>query len=330
MNAVEMAELTQNVSLYEIAAKTNDPKLTLNDSEKEVAEQLDEWARKIGETGHDRDHEIAAFVTRTIRDEFYDAPDELLDSMFERGTVGEFDDYEAKIDPVKNTLVAYESAPGGTVPKSYLDYSYLKPRWTSLQVESQLSYRDLRRNGWKSVALLTEYADKALRNKMFYHIFNAVDAAIASGANNYISEANAMPSQVTMDALALYLNDRGSGTIVALNKYIQAASKLKGFESEEMKNEVHRTGGLKLYDGNTMFGISAAKKQANGELLIPDKRIFGVAGKIGSLDMKGDVYTYETEENQKEVIDLKITGFTFGYAFNKDSLDNMAKVVMAK
>ncbi len=46
--------------------------------------------------------------------------------------------------------------------------------------------------------------------------------------------------------------------------------------------------------------------------------------------MKGDVYTYETEENQKEVIDLKITGFTFGYAFNKDSLDNMAKVVMAR
>jgi len=330
MNAVEMAELTQNVSLYEIAAKTNDPKMNLNDNEKEVAEQLDEWARKIGETGHDRDHEIAAFVTRTIRGEFYDAPDELLDTMFERGTVGEFDDYEAKIDPVKNTLVAYESAPGGTVPKSYLDYSYLKPTWKHLQVESQISYRDLRRNGWKSVALLTEYADKALRNKMFYHIFNAIDAAIASGADNYISEAGALPSQATMDALALYLNDRGGGNIVALNKYIQAASKLRGFESEAMKDEVHRTGVLKLYDGNTMVGITAAKKQANGELLIPDKRIFGIAGKVGSLDMKGDVYTYETEENQKEVIDLKITGFTFGYAFNKDSLDNMAKVVMAK
>lgn len=46
--------------------------------------------------------------------------------------------------------------------------------------------------------------------------------------------------------------------------------------------------------------------------------------------MKGEVHTYETENNNKETIDLKIADFTYGYAFNKDSLDNICKVVFAK
>lgn len=44
--------------------------------------------------------------------------------------------------------------------------------------------------------------------------------------------------------------------------------------------------------------------------------------------MKGEVRTYETENNNKETIDLKVTGFTYGYAFNKDTLENVCKVVI--
>lgn len=58
--------------------------------------------------------------------------------------------------------------------------------------------------------------------------------------------------------------------------------------------------------------------------------LIGCAGTIGTLDMKGEVHTYETENNNKETIDLKIADFTYGYAFNKDSLDNICKVVFAK
>lgn len=269
MNQHEIAELAKSASIYEIAAKTV-RKINLNDNEKVVAEQLDEWARKVGETGHDPEHEIAAFVTRTVNDEFYNAPDELLDAMFVRGSIGEFDDYEAVIEPVKNTLVAHEAAFGGNVEKSYLDFSVLKPTWKNRQVESQISYRDLRRNGFKSVALLADYAVQALNNAMFYDIFSAVNAAITAGADNYIAEANATPSQATMDALALYLNDRGNGTIIGLSKYIQAASKLTGFTSSDMINEVNRNGRLGVYGGNSLYPISAAKKQGNGELLFPD------------------------------------------------------------
>lgn len=329
MNQHEIAELVKGIDTCEIAAKTV-RNITLNDNEKAVAEQLDEWARKIGETGHDRDHEIAAFVTRTINDEFYDAPNELLDSMFDRGSIGEFDDYEGIVMPIKNTLVAHEAAHGGNVEKSYLDFTVLKPQWKNRQVETQLSYRDLRREGWKSVALLTDYAARALENAMFYDIFSIVDSAIADGAENYINETNSMPSQATMDAMALYLNDRGAGTIIGLSKYIQAVSKLKGYTSEEMLNEIHRSGRLGMYDGCALHPISAAKRQGDGSLLLPDRKLFGIAGKIGSLDMKGEVHTYETENNNKETIDLKIADFTYGFAFNKDSLENVCKVVMAQ
>ena len=328
MNIHEIAETAKKTNTYELAAKTV-RNIALNDTEKEVASYLDEWARKVGETGHDGDREIAAFVTRTVNQEFYDAPDELLDQMFERGSIGEFDDYEAEIMPVKNTLVAYEAAPGGNVKKSYLDYGMLKPQWFNRQIETAISYRDLRRNGWKSVALLSEYCTKALQNIMFYDIFSKVDAALSTGAENVFNETSAAPSQATVDAATLYLNDRDGGVLIGLSKYIQAMSKLQGYNSQEMLNEIHRTGRLGMIDGIGLYPISSAKRQGNGELLIPDKRIFGISGKkIGSLDMKGEVRTYETEENNKEVIDIKVTGFTYGVAFNKDTLENVCKIVL--
>mgnify|MGYP004604596025 FL=1 len=327
MNIHEIAEAAKNTNTYELAAKTV-RNIALNDTEKETASYLDEWARKIGETGHDANHEIAAFVTRTVNQEFYDAPDELLDQMFERGNIGEFDDYEADIMPVKNTLVAYDAAAGGNVKKSYLDYSSLKPQWFSSQVETAISLRDLRRNGWKSVALLSEYAVKALQNKMFYDIFNRVDTAMTVGSPNVFNESAATPSQATVDAATLYLNDRDGGVMIGLSKYIQAMSKLQGYNSQEMLNEIHRTGRLGMIDGISLYPISSAKKQGNGNTLIMPNRVFGVAGKIGTLDMKGDVRTYETEEVNKEVIDLKVTGFTYGVSYNKDTLDNICKIIL--
>lgn len=329
MTQIEIAELMKNTSAYDIAAKTV-RNIAMTDNEKEIASQLDEWARKIGETGNDPENEIAAFITRTVNEEFYDAPNELLDTLFDRGSIGEFDDYEAVITPVKNTLVAHEAAHGGNVEKSYLDFSVLKPTYRNRQIETQISYADMRRNGWKSIATLTEYATRALENAMFYDIFGTIDAAIAMGADNYIAETGALPSQATMDKLALYLTDRGNGTVIALSKYIQGASKLTGFNSQEMLNEIHRTGRLGMYDGVSLYPISAAKRQGDGSLLIPDKRMFGIAGKIGSLDMKGEVHTYETMNNNKETVDLKIADFTYGYAFNKDTLENVCKVVFAQ
>lgn len=327
MNTVEIAEILNSVDMYELAMKTNSG-IVMTDNEAVAAAELDRQFKKIGEEGHDPNHEIAAFIRRTINEEIVNAPDELLDSLFDRGSIDENDDYEAWINP-KNTLVAYEAAKGGNVDRSFIDITVLKPTWKNRQVETDISYQELRRNGWKTVSLLTEFALDSLKNAMFYDIFGAIDDGIASG-DNYIAVSGSLPTQAAMDSMALYLMEQADGekTIVGLTKYIQAASKLTGFVSEDMKNEVHRSGLLGTYDGCALYPINSTKKVGTN-LLIPTQRMFGIAGKIGALDMKGDVHVYQDEDNNKEKIHIMVKDFSYGYSFNKDTLDKVCKMVFS-
>ena len=147
--------------LYDVAERI-EYKRELNAEQKDAAEVMDAWAKEIGETGKDPDCQIAAYIKRTVQDEVYNAPDELLDQLFERGSVGEFDDLEYKKDP-KNTLVSHEAAKGGVVDRSWIDFSALTTSWKNRQVETDLSYVDLRKNGFKSIANLTVYMKEASR-----------------------------------------------------------------------------------------------------------------------------------------------------------------------
>ena len=330
MTNFDMAELANTISVYDLACKTIDG-IALDDTESTVVAQFDEWAREIGRTGHDQNHEIASYITRVVNEQLYSAPEEVLDLIFDRGSIGETDDYEAHLDP-KNTLVAYEAAQGGNVDRSYIDISVITPKWRNRQVETDISFADLRKNGWKSVALLTEYAVEELKKQMFIDVFSAIDAVITSGAANYISETGAKPTATSMDAMSLYLLDRasvGEGVIVGPSKYIQAASKLTGFASESMKDSVNKRGFLGDYDGCPMKPISAAVKSGNGTALLPAQRLYGVAGKIGTLDMKGTVHVYQSEDINNERIHIKIADFTYGYAMNAASAEKMCKIVMA-
>lgn len=332
MLRTEIAEAVKNINIYELAQKTEYAPLSLSADEKLVSAELDKHFREIGETGSDNNREIATFIQRVVEEELYNAPDEILDFMFDRGTIGEFDDIDLSISP-KNTLVAYESAKGGNVPRSFLDISKLTTTTKHLQVETEISYADIRKNGWKSIATLTNFAVESLKNKMFNIIFSAVSNGIASGADNYITEANNSLTATTMDAVALYVNDRvttGQPVIVALNKYIQQASKLTNFVSGDMKNEVHQKGKLGMYDGIQMRGISAAHKLGDGTLQFPDRLMLGIAGKIGEIDTKGAVRVYETMDNNDEKCHIKVTGFEFTYAFNNTSLEKVCKVVMTR
>lgn len=331
MTNIEVAEVLNSVNMYELACKTNH-EMVLTDTESMAVAELDKQFKKIGETGHDANHEISQFIRRTINEELVNAPDELLDALFVRGSIGDNDDFESIILPPKNTLVAYEAAKGGNVDRSFLDVSMLTPVWRNKQVETDISFAELRRNGWKTISLLTEYAVAALKNAMFADIFDIIDQGISSGAGNYITESSTMPTQASMDAMALYLMEHADGgekTIIGLTKYVQAASKLTGFVSDDIVNEVHRNGLLGMYDSCGLYAISSAKKFANGSMLIPDKRMFGIAGTIGELDMKGDVHVYQTEEVNKEKVEILIKDFTYGVALNADTLEKVVKMVLA-
>ena len=293
---------------------------------------MDAWAREVGKTGHDADHEIAAFITRTVNEQIYNMPDHLLDAMFTRGSVGEFDDVEYET-MVKNTLIAHDAAKGGNVPRSFLNFKAMTPKWFHKQVETDLSMTDLRRNGWKSIALLTTYCNEALQNKMFNEVFASVAAAIAGG-DQAIVQSGAAPTLADIDALTLYLMDHsedGTQMIVTRNKYAKAIRRMDGFSqymSDSMKNDYNRYGLCPSFDGVQIAGISGAKTIGDGTPLFPDKLILGIAGKVGNLDMRGEVRTLQSEDTNDESIHIKVTGFEFGYALNR--IDLAAKITMGQ
>lgn len=324
----EINELMKNDGvLFEVAEKV-EYKRDLTAEEKEIAEISDVWAKEIGEKGKDPDCTIAEFINRTVNEEIYNAPDELLDRIFVRGSVGEFDDYEGYKTP-KNTLVAHEAAKGGTVDRSYIDISVLKPIWKNRQVETDISYVDLRKNGFKAIATLTTYMTEACQNALFYDALSLADTAV-TGGDQLIAVSGTTPTIEAMDALSLYLNDRGSdNVIITLNKYAQAIRRMPNFAqylSTNMKDEFNRYGLAKTYDGIDIAGISGAKKTGLGNLLLPDKRIYGISDSIGSLDMKGEVHVYQDMNNQNEKVHIMLKDFTYGIMLT--NIENFAKVTL--
>nr|DAU73220.1 MAG TPA: Major capsid protein [Caudoviricetes sp.] len=325
----EIASINNGSStVYEVAFKSKYNK-SLNAEEKEISSIVGAWAKEIGERGSDPNHEIAAFVIKTIEPVIYDYPDELLDELFDRGSVDEFDDIHGLANP-ENTLVVHEAAKGGNVPKSYIDYKELKPVWTHKQIETELRYTDLRKNGFKTIANLTMFAEEALKNDMFKTVFNAVDSLITStNAEQYIASGGSTLTQTDLNALILYIIERGVNPfVVCRSAYAQQIANMSGqvsFMSNDMKNEYNRYGLVNFYNGARIAHIPSAIK-VNGEPALPDKKIFGIAGKIGTLDMRGSLRIYEDFNNRSEKVELKITGFEYGYMIEKP--ENIAKLVL--
>ena len=302
-----------------------------NQEEKETSEVIDAWAKEIGETGRDNDCEISEYIKRVIEDTTYNKPDALLSTMFDDGSIGEFDDEIIEKAP-RNTLVAYDAAKGGTVDKSYIDHELLKPTWKHNQIETEIKYVDLRRNGYRTIANLSVMAKEALYNKKIKEVFSALDNAITGGDQvfNVTGGASAL-TKIVLDQLCLYCLDYAGDTdtpfAFGLNKYAQQIANMAGYTSymsDSMKEDYNRYGLVKEYGGLLISGFSGARKASDGELLVPDKRIFGVAGKIGTLTDRGELRVYETPDNKREVIELKFTGYEYGINITKP--EKVAKI----
>lgn len=91
-------------------------------------------------------------------------------------------------------------------------------------------------------------------------------------------------------------------------------------------DEFNRYGIARTYDGIPVAGISGFKKTGTGALMLPDKRIYGIANKIGNLDMKGELHVFQDMNNQKEVIHLMLKDFTYGIMLT--NIENFAKVTL--
>ena len=328
---IEIAELMEkNGTMYDWAEKVNRG-VSLTAEETEISQVVDAWAKEIGTKGKDNDNEIAEFIIKTITDPVYNKPDALIEKMFDMDSIGEFDDYVINKTP-KNTLVAYESAKGGNVYKSYIDTSALTPTWKHAQVETEISYAQLRRGGFKNIANMAVFAKEALDNKKIKDVFSALDTAIAGGDQVFaVTGGESALTKTTLDKLSLYvldhLADGDAGIMFGLNKYAQAIANMSGYTSymsSTMKDDYNRYGLVKEYGGCLIGGFSGARKAADGELLVPDKRIFGISGIIGTLCDRGELRVYETLDNNKERVSLKFTGYEYGIKITNP--ENVAKI----
>lgn len=327
----EIAEVLdkKNGVMYDIAEKIVYNR-QLDNEEKEIFELSDAWAREIGRTGRDEKHEISQFIERTLtNDDIQNAPDELLDLIFDRGSIGEFDLVEYTRDP-KNTLIAHDSAKEGTVDRSWIDFSKVHPITRNASVATDLSYADLRRNGFKSVATLTTYAKEALQNKLYFDVFDMVDKALVTGDGVVTATGGSVTPQAWKQ-FCTYLLDRNlAATAVTFNKYARDLYDMPGntgYLSNEMKNDFNRYGLVKFATGVNIASISGAYHTGDGKLMLPDKRIFGIAGKIGNLDMVGDVHVYEDMDNFNEKVVIQIRDFSYNVAINK--IENCAKIIIS-
>lgn len=327
---LEIAELMEKPGvMFDVAEKVN-YKLNLTSEEKEIFEISDAWCREIGKTGNDTNKDIAAFIRKVVNEEIYNAPDELLDSLFTRGSIGEFDDSEYQ-KTAKNTLEAHDAAKGGTVDRSWIDFSVITPITKNAQIETDLSYVDLRKNGFKSVATLTTYAKEALQNKLFYDVFSMIDNAIVGG-EQLTAVSGKVPTQTAVDSFNLYLLDRNPDAVaVCLSKYAQALGRMEGrsqYMSNDMKDDFNRYGLVNFVDGVRIASISGAHKTGRGQLMLPDQRIFGCAGTIGALDMKGEIHVYEDMDNSNEKVIIRVKDFT--YSVGITNIENCNKMTFTE
>lgn len=328
---IEIAELMEkNGQMYDWAEKVNRG-VSLTAEENEISQVVDAWAKEIGTKGKDSDNEIAEFIIKTISDPVYSKPDALIEKIFDMDSIGEFDDYTINKIP-KNTLVAYEAAKGGNVYKSYIDTSALTPTWKHAQVETEISYAQLRRGGFKNIANMAVFAKEALDNKKIKDVFSALDTAIAGGDQVFtVTGGESALTKTTLDKLSLYvldhLADGDTGIMFGLNKYAQAIANMAGYTSymsSAMKDDYNRYGLVKEYGGCLIGGFSGARKAADGELLVPNQRIFGISGIIGVLCDRGELRVYETLDNNKERVSLKFTGYEYGIKITNP--ENVAKI----
>lgn len=324
----EVSSMLEEKSIIELSEKVKNNSLQSDD--KDAIALIDAFAKEVGNTGRTTENVnmVSELIKREVEPLVFNPDESILYDMFDVGNIGEFDEKMYTGVP-KNTLVAHNATRGGNVPKSYVDPELFTPKSTMLQVETELNYSDLRRNGFKTIAKMSELTRDSLEQEMFFSLFAGIDNVLDSltGSQN-INGGSALTVQLA-DELASYVQDMSDGNpfMVGLSKYVNQMKRMNGYSdymSDDMKNELNRFGLLSMYEGVRVTSIPTARKTANGKTLIPDKRIFGIAGKIGECDMRGELRMYETYDNNAEKVHLKFTGYEFQYAIFY--LDKIARI----
>lgn len=327
----EVASAVSEKNIIELSEKAR--LNTLQADDREAIEILDNFASEIGTSGKTSENTtlVSELIKKTVEPLLFTPDNSILSEIFDMDSIGEFDEKKFTGLP-KNTIKVHDAVRGGNVPKSYVDPGLFEVKKIALQAETELSYADLRKNGWKTIAKMSELTRNAFEQELFSRLFAGIDAALDATTGDQNIDTGSALTPANAEILARYLRDMSEGNpfMVGLSKYIDSLQRIQGYESflsNEVKNELNRVGRLAMFDGVALSSIPTAKKTAKGQTLVPDKRIFGIAGKIGEADLRGEMRMYETYDHNAEKVSLKFTGFDFDYAIYY--LDKIARIKFA-
>lgn len=300
-------------------------KVELSEEEKEISKAVNDFAQNIYRTGT-VSTELSQFLIKVIEPEISQDPGEILSLLFNEGEVGEFDEQGVYASP-KNTLVARASAARtGNVDKSYIDFTKGNKLTEHLQIDTEIKMSELRRDGALTIAQLVVYAIDAFELKKFNLIFNHIDSLLTSG-EQVVTCASSL-TQEGMDKFAGYLEDRGSApVIVGLSNVLRGIKNMQGYDkflSESMKDKLYTGSILEMYNGVPLASFKAGKKLGDGTNVLPDNMLFGASEKVGDISMKGTLRALQTADNNREVIELKFTGYEFSCVIT--DIEKLAKL----
>lgn len=325
LNGVDLAVWAEKVNVI----NENDAKIVLSSDEEDVSKIIDENVKAVGENGHDGNHLLSALFKKTLTDDYLQTPNDLLARLFDNEQIGEFDDFEMWKDV--DGITAYDAVIGGNVDRSFYDKEKLTPSYQMLQAETDISFQRIRKFGSTEIAKAIMYIRDAVDLQRFGYVMTNIGNALTGGAQDIAGGATL--TEASVDQLILYLNDVSTGEapfIFALNKYIQTIAsfdKAKDYASDRVKDLFYRTGFFTEYAGATLYGISGQRTLKNGQLAVPDKRVFGAAGKIGTMVMRGAPRIYQEEDIDSEKTHIKFTGYTFGVTL--ENIKKAAKITLA-
>lgn len=288
----------------------------LGDSERGLAQEMTKSLHDV--VKENRVYLLAQYIERVVNEAIYETPDALLEELFDFKTVDGDNMGGLTAQSPANTLQSYEANPGGNVPRSFVNLAKPASVTKILQIETDISFDDIKRNGWKSVAMLTDYATASFRNRMLADTFAQIDAGIASG-DNFIAGSGAYASAEEMAELATFASQYDQGLIIARKKYVTNARMLPS--TQYIKASESEYAGVPLR-------FDAPPQNSKGQFMLPDKRMFAIAGKLGALDLRDKIDAYSVMDYNKQHIHLLFKNFTYRYAFYDASFGNVAKLVL--
>ena len=167
--------------------------MELSQEEKEFSECVDAWARELGRTGHDANHELSALIEKAFTVDDIAAPSELISRMFDESTIGEFDDALITEDP-RNTIHVHEAIRAAMLTAALLSTRLLFLLGSLSLRKLILRFRICGAAAIARVANLTTFIKEAFEYKRVAMVMNEIDKMITSGNPNYITESTALPT----------------------------------------------------------------------------------------------------------------------------------------